>query len=160
MTLGRVMAAAVVAVLMLVCTGGLWLFRYEPMTVQPNPGYVRLWDRLGGRECVTPRPGYTAVTGVACTKQEIEDLQATVEHAQLVEDEQRQTMFRIAGSNSLDHDGTWAVARLREGGFHEDEIAGYVAPLRRKMLAAAIPKRMVDKFWGGDPYAQPPETPR
>jgi hypothetical protein len=147
---GRIIAAVAAGLVVLACAGSAMLFRYEPLAVQSNPYYLLLWDRLGQRECATPRPGFTTASGIACTKDELADLGARISLAKLTEDRQRQAMFRIAGNR---FDGVVLVAQLRAGGFHENEIADYVAEKRRAMLNAGVPKRMVDAFWGGDPYA-------
>ena len=117
--------------------GVLLLFRYQPMATQADGAFLHVWDRLGRRECVTPRPMATNVTGMACSRQEIEALQAQIDRAEQVAERKASDAaaaaaaaaaykfaLAIAGGDSALAKG---VERLRQGGSSDAEINAYVA---------------------------------
>lgn len=129
--------------------GVLLLFRYQPLAAQPYPGVLYVWDRLGHRECVTPSPETTNVTGMACNRQEIEALQAQIDHADQVAERQAsdaaaaaayKSALAIAGGDSaLAKD----VERLRQAGFSDAEISAHVAVERIAKADPAMAARIV-----------------
>lgn len=113
--------------------GVLLFFRYQPMATQPDPGFLLVWDRVGRRECVTPRPETTNVTGMACNRREIEMLVAQINRAEQVTErraseaaaaEAYKSALAIAGGDS-------ALAKkvqvLRQADFSDAEISAYGA---------------------------------
>lgn len=116
--------------------GVLLLFRYQPMAAQPYPGFLLVWDRLGRRECMTPRPETTNVTGMACRRQEIEALIARIDRAEHGTEQQaseaaaaeayKSALATAAGDPALAKD----VEVLRGGGFSDAAIKAYVAVQR------------------------------
>src|ERR1700692_1092596 len=71
-----------------VCAGAAMLLRYQPLAYQPDAADIRLWDRLTGRECLSPRPETTNVTGIACSKSEVAALETRINAAALAEQQQ------------------------------------------------------------------------
>jgi hypothetical protein len=55
--------------------GTAWFFRYEPMPEQQGI-WLRVWDRWKGQVCLTPRPGFSNIHGIACSQSEVNDLLA------------------------------------------------------------------------------------
>ena len=139
------------------------LFRYEPI---PGPAsydwainstFVQVWDRWKGRACYTFRPETSNVGGIACTREEIAALLARrqsvdgeAQTRKTVRAREEERFAKIAGGPRIG--GAAAVVELRRGGFSEAEIAEYVKKIRGKMLHAGAPKKLVNDYFGGDPY--------
>jgi phosphoribosylcarboxyaminoimidazole (NCAIR) mutase len=109
------------------------LFRYQPLAYQPDSGAIHLWDRLLQRECVSPRPATTNVTGIACSKSEITALQARIDSAERAEQQRAaQAASEAAYQQALATAGGDAhlarqVEALKAAQFPADDIAAYVA---------------------------------
>jgi hypothetical protein len=136
------LAGAGTAAAALVAFGVLLLFRYEPMATQPDATFLLIWDRVGHRECVTPRAETTNVAGMACNRQEVEALNAQIDRAEQVAERQasdaaaaeaHKSALAIAGGDSA---LTKKVEILRQAGFTKAEISAYAAVER---LAKADP---------------------
>ena len=127
------LAGAGSAAATLAAFGVLLLFRYQPMATESDSVFLHVWDRLGRRECVTTRPMTTNVTGMACNRREIEELQAQIDRAEQVAERQAsdaaaaaayKSALAIAGGDSaLAKD----VGRYRQAGFSDAEISDHVA---------------------------------
>ncbi len=140
-----------VAVLIIVVAGGTgWYFRYGARPSLPNDegGFVRLWDRIGQRECVTTGADASAVRDIACTPREITALQTKVQSEHDVE---WRKIVAIAGGQPS---GGASVARLRATGFARQEVGAYVASVRAKFAAAGVSQALSDEYFGGAPGAE------
>lgn len=161
----------------LAALGVLLLFRYQPMVNQTQPGpydmqpgqyFLLVWDRLGHRECWTPRPEVTNVTGMACSRREIEALAAKIDRA--VQVSERQSPSPTAadarsasavtepGAVQQMAPGAALIAKLKaavnEDGktaFTDKEINGFVIDRSNKMRGIGFTPEQVEAYWGTAP---------
>jgi hypothetical protein len=148
------------AVAALAAFGVLLLFRYQPIATQPDWAFLHVWDRLGRRECVTPRPETTNVTGMACSRQEIEGLQAHIDRAEQVAERQASKAAAAEAYKSAlaitggDIALAQRVERLRQAGFSDAEISAYAAVERVAKAGPAMAARIVRARAAGATDAQ------
>jgi hypothetical protein len=160
LTVGTIALAAVSAICAV-----FMLFRYEPL--RSGDGYLHLWDRLGRRECITPEPQYSRVTGIACTKQEVEILQAAVYRSKLAglpavgdanaamasansaASDLMAALPQAQGDNPAWQQHLDTVTKMRADGLSWDRISQFYGDQVAKLKAAGLSQARINHYYGG-----------